>query len=139
MSSPTGDPLPTGTRVLVAAFTASGVVHFVRPQVFYPLIPPVLGSPRGWTYASGAAELVSAYGLATRRRWAPGTTAAVLAAVWVGNWWIAARVGRSKANGWVKAALWARVPLQLPMIAAALKSPVRVDAAQESYDVRVTT
>lgn len=124
--SPAPEQAPLGTKLLIGAFSVSGVAHFVRPEVFYPLIPPQLGSPRAWTYASGAAELVCAAGLATRQRWAPQTTAAVLSAVWVGNWWIAVRASRApRTSRWLKAALWARVPLQVPMITAALKSPVK--------------
>jgi uncharacterized membrane protein len=126
MSSHSADVLPLGTKALVVAFTTSGVVHMVRPQVFYPLIPPQLGSVKGWTYASGVAELVCAAGLASRQPWAPQATAAVLAGVWVGNWWLAIRVTRSgKTSPWLKAGMWARVPLQIPMIKAALRSPVR--------------
>lgn len=119
-------PLPGGTKALIGAFTLSGAVHMVRPQVFYPLIPPGLGSPKVLTYASGVAELVCAAGLATRQPWAPKATAAVLAGVWVGNWWMAIEATRSTPR---QPALvvgsWARLPLQIPMIRAALRSPVR--------------
>lgn len=120
------EPMPWGTKGLIGAFTLSGVVHMVKPQVFYPLIPPELGSPKALTYASGVAELACAAGLASRQPWAPKATAAVLAGVWVGNWWMAIEATRAKRR---QPALiigsWARVPLQIPMIRAALRSPVR--------------
>ena len=118
--------LPWQTRVLIGSFTTSGVLHMVRPQVFTPLIPPQLGSPRAWTYASGAAELVCAVGLWRRDPWAPKATAAVLAGVWVGNWWMAVRASKSeRASTATKVATWVRVPLQMPMIRWALASPTR--------------
>lgn len=118
--------LPVGTKSLIAAFTVSGVVHFAKPDVFYPLIPPAMGSPRAWTYASGAAELACAAGLATRASWAPKATAAVLTGVWVGNWWMAIAATRAKRRRPALIAVsWARIPLQVPMIRAALNSPVR--------------
>lgn len=125
-SSPTEPALPLGTTLIIGAFTVSGVVHMVRPAVFDPLIPPVLGPPRPWTYASGAAELVCAAGLAARAPWAPKATAGLLAGVWVGNWWMAVAATRAKRRKPALIAVaWARVPLQIPMIRAALRSPVR--------------
>ncbi|MCB0915800.1 MAG: DoxX family protein [Actinobacteria bacterium] len=118
--------LPLGTKALIAAFTVSGTVHLIRPAVFYPLIPPALGSPRAWTYASGVAELACAAGLATRAPWAPKASAGLLAGVWVGNWWMAIAATRAKRRRpALIAASWLRVPLQLPMLRAALNSPTR--------------
>lgn len=126
VSTTSAEPMPWGTTALIGAFTLSGVVHLVKPRVFYPLIPPGLGSRKALTYASGVAELVCAAGLATRQTWAPRATAAVLAGVWVGNWWMAIEATRATPR---RPALvvgsWARVPLQVPMIRAALRSPVR--------------
>ena len=119
-----GVELPKGTRALIAAFAISGTVHFIRPSLFEPLVPARLGDPRPWVLGSGAAELVCAGGLAARRPWAPAASAATLAAVWVGNWSMALSLQRSaEMPAAAKAAAWARVPLQLPMIAAALRSP----------------
>lgn len=132
MSNPSGqaepgtERLPIGTALLVGAFTVSGVVHMVRPAVFDPLIPPVLGPPRPWTYTSGVAELACAAGLVTRQPWAPKATAGLLAGVWVGNWWMAIAASRAqRRKPALIAVAWARVPLQIPMIRAALRSPVR--------------
>jgi len=115
-------PLPG--RILASAFIASGVIHLVRPKVFRPLIPPALPAPDAWTVGSGVVEIACGLGLLTGQRWAPGATAATLVAVWPGNIWHAVRTQRSRQPAWVKAALWARVPLQLPLIAVALKAPV---------------
>jgi len=122
---PPGAGLPLGTRLILGAFAVSGVVHLVRPQVFEPLVPSVLPAPRALVYTSGVAELVCAYGLLRRRRWAPGASAALLLAVWPGNGQYALDVqGSKRASRLHKAVAWARMPLQLPMIRSALRSPV---------------
>jgi uncharacterized membrane protein len=118
-------PVPgAGTRLLIGAFAVSGAVHLVRPGVFAPLIPPVLGDPRPWVVGSGVVELVCAAGLATRKPWAPAAAAATLTAVWVGNVHMAMEVQRSDRPSWQKLAVWGRVPLQVPMIRAAWRSGV---------------
>ena len=109
-----------GARGVTLAFLTSGTTHLVRPQVFEPLIPPMLPAPRAWIVGSGVAELVSAAGLLTGARWAPAATTATLVAVWPGNWWYAiATQRRSGAHPVHKAVAWARLPMQIPMIAAA--------------------
>jgi uncharacterized membrane protein len=119
------ESLPLGTKLLVGSFVVSGVVHFGRPQVFEPLIPPALGFPRAWVVASGAGELVCAAGLLTRQRWAPKASAALLAGIWVGNWWMAINATRKRGRAPITVVSWLRVPLQVPMIRTALKSPVK--------------
>ncbi len=114
-----------GAKAVVGAFTLSGVVHMVRPQVFEPLIPRQLGNPRPWVYGSGVAELACAAGLATRQKWAPAATTATLAVVLVGNVQMALDMQRSRRPGWQKAAAWARVPMQIPMMRAAWNAPTR--------------
>ena len=117
--------LPWTTKAVIGVFTASGVVHFVRPELFEPLIPQQLGDARGWVFASGAAELACAGGLATRQHWAPVATAGTLAVIWVGNVQMARTWQRSKrVPGWTKVLAWARLPLQVPLIVWALRSPV---------------
>lgn len=116
---------PLGTKLVAGAFTVSGVVHLVRPQVFEPLIPRQLGNRRAWVYGSGVAELACAAGLLTGQRWAPAVTTATLAVVWVGNVQMAVDVQRSRRPTWFKAGVWARVPLQIPMMRAAWTSPTR--------------
>ena len=117
--------MPLGTKLIAGAFVTSGVVHLVRPQLFEPLIPPALGAPRPWVVASGVVELACAAGLLTRQRWAPAASAAALAAFTVGNAQMAIDMQRSDRPAWQKAAVWARIPLQLPMIKAAWNSPRR--------------
>jgi uncharacterized membrane protein len=117
--------LPWGTRIVAGAFTLSGVVHLARPAVFEPLIPDFLGDPTPWVIGSGIAELVCAAGLLTRRRWAPAATTATLAVIWVGNWQMAIDVTAANESAAAVAAVWARLPLQIPLMVWAWRSPVR--------------
>jgi uncharacterized membrane protein len=114
---------PVGTRLIIGAFATSGVLHLVKPDLFAPMIPDQLGPARPWVYGSGVLEVVCAGGLATRQSWAPALTTATLAAVWVGNIQMAVDVQRSRRPAWQKAAAWARVPLQVPLMMAAWRSP----------------
>jgi uncharacterized membrane protein len=111
--------------IVIGAFAASGIVHLVRPAVFAPLIPPQLGDPTPWVLGSGIVELACATGLATGRPWAPALTTATLGVVWVGNLQMALDVQRSPRPGWQKAVAWARLPVQVPLMAAAWRSPRR--------------
>jgi uncharacterized membrane protein len=125
----TEGPLPWGSRIVAGAFTLSGVVHLVRPVVFEPLIPDVLGDPTPWVIASGVAELACAAGLLTRRRWAPAAATATLAVIWVGNWQMALDVTASdSSSAAATATVWLRLPLQIPMMIWAWRSPVRAAA-----------
>jgi uncharacterized membrane protein len=124
--SSTHGALPWATRGLVGAFLVSGVVHLVRPQLFEPIVPEPLPAKRALVQASGVAELVCAAGLLRRSRWAPAASAALLLAVWPANGQDAVQVQRSaRTSSTLKALVWARFPLQVPMIRAALRSPIR--------------
>jgi uncharacterized membrane protein len=116
---------PLGTMMVAGALGTSGVVHLVRPAVFEPLIPRWLGEPTPWVLGSGVAELACAVGLLTGQRWAPAASTATLAVIWVGNLQMALDVQGSRRPTWQKAAAWARLPLQVPMLRAAWRSPVR--------------
>jgi uncharacterized membrane protein len=122
-------PLTPAGRALAAAFAVSGTLHLVRPQLFTPLVPPALPNGRAWVLGSGVAELVCTAGLVTGRGWAAPATAGTLLGVWPGNWWYAVATQRRDAHPAHKAVAWARVPLQVPMIAAALRPWQPVTAA----------
>mgnify|MGYP005739624139 FL=1 len=49
---------------LTAAFfwLYAGTLHFIDPQWFEPIVPPVPGSARLWVYISGAIELALGVG-----------------------------------------------------------------------------
>ncbi|YAL82261.1 DoxX family protein [Dermacoccaceae bacterium W4C1] len=118
-------------RGLVSAFTVSGVIHLVRPQVFTPLVPRWLPDARQVVHLSGVAELACAAGLAhpRTRAVAGSASAALLVAVWPGNVqmaWDAHR--RLERKGWTPAreamrvGTALRVPLQIPLIRAAWRA-----------------
>lgn len=115
--------LPLDAKVVVGAFLASGTVHLVRPETFMPLMPDVVPAHREVIYASGVAELVCAVGLLhpRTRRLAGLASAAVLVGVFPGNVKMAVDAMRTKSTTF-KAVSLARLPLQLPMIRAALRA-----------------
>lgn len=106
--------------MMATVLAGMGVLHVATPRPFDALIPRALpGSTRAWTYGSGVAELAVAGLLAvpgTRR--AGGRAAQVLfLAVWPGNFYHAWRA--RNASPLTRAITLARLPLQIPMIAAA--------------------
>lgn len=110
-----------GARAVAVAFLASGTTHLVRPQVFEPLVPPVLPAPRAWVVGTGVAEIASAVGLLTGQPWGRPATVATLLAVWPGNWWHAVDTQRrADVPTALKIGLWLRLPMQLPMLRSAM-------------------
>lgn len=117
-------------HLVTASFVVSGITHLVRPSVFEPLVPRALPRPREIIYVSGVAELICAGGLLAGAPWARRASAALLAGVWPGNLQMAldatARARRSggRPRDVALASLaWARMPLQIPLIRAALSAP----------------
>ncbi len=104
---------------LVALLTASGVLHFVRPEPFVVIVPRSLPWKSELVAISGAAELVCAGLLAHPvTRPAGGMAAAALfAAVFPANVSMALRSGRRPT--WYRVLAWARLPLQVPLILGA--------------------
>jgi uncharacterized membrane protein len=111
---------------LAAAFTASGVVHLVRPQVFASIMPRLIPGKHhtNLIYVSGLAELACAAGLIRRNRWAPAASVAVLAAVFPANVQMALDAGSGRNAGAAdnRALAYGRLPLQLAMAWAALQA-----------------
>lgn len=114
-------PLQPSSKLLIAAFAASGVVHLVRPEVYEPLMPAFVPAHREVILGSGVAELACAAGMAlpSTRRLAGWSSAALLLCVWPGNLKMALDSTRSSSTA-LKVAAWGRMPLQVPMIRAAV-------------------
>jgi uncharacterized membrane protein len=120
--SPQQDASRTLAHRIAALLLGVGTLHFVAPKPFDGIIPVELpGSPRFYTYASGVAELgIGAALLVPRlRRSAALAAAALFVAVFPGNvnmcrlWW---------DKPWpMRIVALARLPLQIPMVTAALK------------------
>ncbi len=108
---------------LATIFTGSGLLHLVRPDLFLPLIPRGLPAPELIVSVSGLAELACAAGLVSRRPWAGPVSAALLVAIFPGNVQFALDQSASAvADPRLVAAAWLRLPLQLPLIWAALQA-----------------
>lgn len=110
-------------HALALMLAGSGVVHMVRPQTFEPIVPRALPSPRAIVYLSGLAELACAIGLLVRAPWSRFASATLLVAVLPANVQMAldeshASPPRSRLR---VAAIWLRIPLQAPLIWAALQ------------------
>ena len=115
--------LTPGTRFLAGIFAVSGVVHLARPSVYEPLMPSWVPAHREVIIGSGVVELACAAGLlvpATRPA-AGWASAALLTGIWTGNIKMALDSTRTD-NTVFKVVAWARLPLQLPLIRAALKA-----------------
>ncbi len=107
---------------LAAMLIGTGSLHFFVPKPFDTIVPVELpGSQRTYTYLSGVAEVTTgALLLAPRtRRLGALAAAALFIAVFPGNcnmvrlWW---------PKSWpMRLVALARLPLQIPMITAALK------------------
>lgn len=111
---------------LAAVFALSGVLHLVRPLGYEALIPPFLPAPGAIIAVSGVAELICALGLLRRERWAAPASTGLLVAVFPGNLWFAiATTADPSAASWLVVASWLRLPLQVPLIWAALQSSAR--------------
>ncbi|MFJ9037248.1 hypothetical protein ACIRF8_11750 [Streptomyces sp. NPDC102406] len=115
-------PRVRSPHLLAGLLAGAGVAHFLAPKQFDAIVPRALpGSPRAWTYASGAMELALAAGVAlphTRER-AATVTAAFFVAVAPANVKMALDWRDRPAP--LRRAARARVPLQVPLVLWARK------------------
>jgi uncharacterized membrane protein len=102
-------------RAAGPTFVVAGILHFVIPKTYESIMPDYLPAHRGLVYASGVAEAAGGAGLLspnpTVRRWSAWWLFATLAAVFPANLHMALNPERYAQIP--KAALWARLPLQL--------------------------
>jgi uncharacterized membrane protein len=101
-----------------------GALHFVAPKVMIETIPSWVPAKRTVIYASGVVEVACAVGLLRRESWAGPVSAATLLAIWPANIQMAldAGTGRNPGPADSKLLTWARVPMQLALIWAALQA-----------------
>jgi len=119
-------------KALAALFIGSGTLHLVRPEIFAAAVPAALPAPGAIILMSGIAELVCAVGLLSGARWAGRVSAILLVAIFPGNAWMALTTSADpNASALARVAVWARLPLQIPLIWAALQSrrPARAPRA----------
>lgn len=115
-------PLSRSARSLVVGFVVSGTVHLLRPQLYEPIMPRWVPRHREVIYGSGVAELVLAAAMVhpRTRRLAGYASAALLVGVFPAHVQMAQDAMRTSRTGF-KAAAFARMPMQVPMIRTALK------------------
>ena len=120
--------LPKDVAALAGIFAVSGVIHLAKPEVYEPLMPSWVPRHREVILGSGVAELACAAGLAlpATRRTAGWASAALLIGVFPGNLKMASDAQqitstKSKVKRY-QAVTLVRLPLQLPMIRAALRA-----------------
>lgn len=107
---------------LAALLGLAGATHFTRPKHYDAIVPRSLpGTPRQWTYASGAAELAVAAAVAVPRTRRLGGFAAfaLFIAVFPANVKMALDF-RAKSPR-ARAIAYGRLPLQIPLVAWAWK------------------
>jgi uncharacterized membrane protein len=109
-------------RGMAVALVGMGVLHFVAPGPFEKIVPRALGHAKGLVYWSGVAEILSGVLIAVPRTRRTGAllAAATFVTVWPGNWQMALDAG-FPPKGAMAWGAWLRLPLQLPMIDAALR------------------
>jgi len=115
-------------RIGLAIFLAvAGVAHFVAPRPYVEHLPELVPMRAELVALTGIAEIVLAAGLVGPRRWRRPVglaVAAYLVLVFPANLYAAVSQVPIEGvpNGWIR---WARLPLQIPLIAAALWSTRR--------------
>lgn len=108
---------------LACLLTTTGILHFAAPKQFDTIVPRALPGPsRRWTYLSGAAELAVAAAVAAPRTRRRGAMAAVLLFVAVFPANVQMALDWRKRSLPQQALAWGRLPLQLPLIAWALRA-----------------
>lgn len=104
--------------VMGSLYVVAGVLHFVVPELYVQIVPPIFPVPLAMVYLSGLAEIAVGIGLLfTRtRRYAAWATIALLVAIFPANVYMATHgvviegmPGGGDPSGLVR---WGRLPLQ---------------------------
>jgi len=98
-------------------YVVAGLLHFVVPELYVQIIPPVLPAPLALVYLSGLAEVAVGIGVLVprTRRYAAWATVALLVAIFPANMYMATSmvvvdgIGGTDPSAFVR---WARLPLQ---------------------------
>jgi uncharacterized membrane protein len=98
-------------------YVTAGVTHFLSPEWFVRIVPPMLPAALALVYLSGVAEIVVGVGvlIPQTRHYAALATVALLIAVYPANIYMA--VGDVMGSELVQ---WGRLPLQGVLVAWAL-------------------
>ncbi len=98
-------------------YVVAGVLHFVAPELYVQIIPPILPAPLALVYLSGVAEIAVGVGVLVpqTRRYAAWATIAMLIAIFPANLYMATSmvvvdgIGGSDPSPLIR---WGRLPLQ---------------------------
>ena len=112
-----------GLQLLAAFFVVAGTMHFVAPDAYVRIVPPVLPAPRLLVLLSGIAEILGGCGLllpSTQRPAAWGLVLLLLAVFPANIYTAVSHVSFPGIFGqsWAQ---WLRLPLQIPLILWALR------------------
>jgi len=116
--------------LLAGLLTVTGSLHFIAPRPYAEIVPEQLPSPYGLVYASGVAELLCAAGLAVprTRRVAAWATAGLFVVVFPAN--VKMALDSTDRSVLYQAGVWARLPLQVPLVVWAVSIARRARPAQ---------
>jgi uncharacterized membrane protein len=100
-------------------FVVAGALHSLAPDTYERIIPSWLPLHRELVYVSGALEIAGGLGLLDERprRVAGIGLVPLLVAVWPANVEMLLNARADKEPTWWVALLWARLPVQLVLIA----------------------
>ena len=112
-------------RILGAAFLTTGLLHFLKPEVYEAIMPRYLPAHRELVYASGVAEIAGGAGVLHPRTRRPAAwwLIATLIAIFPANVEMAVHAERFRRIP--EPLLWARLPLQGALIAWVWKTAKR--------------
>jgi uncharacterized membrane protein len=112
--------------VMGPLYVVAGLFHFVVPELYVQIVPPVFPAPLALVYLSGIAEIAVGIGvlLPQTRQYAAWATVALLIAVFPANIYMATHgvvIDGAPGGGDPSAvARWARLPLQGVLVLWAL-------------------
>ena len=103
--------------VMGPLYVVAGVLHFVAPELYVQIIPPMLPAPLALVYLSGVAEIAVGIGvlIPRTRRYAAWATIALLVAIFPANVYMATSMVAIEGLGGgdpSSTARWLRLPLQ---------------------------
>ena len=110
--------------VMGPAYVVAGVMHFVVPEAYVQVVPPVLPAPLALVYLSGVAEIALGIGVLVpqTRRYAAWGLIALLVAVFPANVYMATSGVAVQGTPFgtldpSAAERWGRLPLQAVLVA----------------------
>ena len=108
--------MTTGRALLAGLFIVVGVLHFLYTPTYLGIMPPALPAPRLLVLLSGACEILGGLGLLVpgTRTIAAWALIALLVAVLPAN--VQMALDHQRWPGIPAWLLWARIPMQLPLM-----------------------